>query len=283
MKANHPTHRIRRGLLEGAALVLTTLAVAGCFGDGNDSAGPSPANDEPPLLPSAEKLDFNLRFFEDSNAEAERSSKRNFYNAYVRAVTIGAITHVVLTPPITAFALALHTVPSPQEDGSYIWVYTYVEGDEEAQIRLRGLPLDEGRVEWELRVTNLSANPPLDRDLWFEGETWKDGAEGTWRFYDPEVDSGPVVARLDWGQDENGEFLKLTDLVENIGDSLELRGEGADKRITYVDADHPEKEWFIRWSESTGAGSLKAPDYNGGNEACWDEDQNDVDCATPAL
>lgn len=273
------SHSLRRTIQRGGVLAFATFAMAGCFGDDNEPSGPNPANDEPPVLPSAEKLDFNLRFFEDSNAEAERSSKRNFYNAYVRAVTVGAITHVVLTPPIYAFSLAIHSVPSLQDDGSYIWVYTYVDGAEEAQIRLRGLPIDEGRVQWQLRVTNEHDSPPLNNALWFEGETWKDGAEGMWSFHDPEVTGGPVVATIEWGQDGNGEFLRLTDLVENVGDELELRSEGSENRITYVDADMPANEWFIRWIETTGAGSLKVPDYNSGNEACWDEDQNDVVCA----
>lgn len=280
MQTTSPRPRRTRFLRQGASLAVLALGAAGCFGD--SSTEPTPAADEPPALPAAERLTFNLGFFED-NPVTERSAKRNFFNAYVRAVTVGAITHLVLTPPITAFSLALNTVPSPQSDGSHIWVYTWVNGSEEAQIRLRGLPIEEGRVEWQLRVTNASSVPPIANALWFEGETWKDGAEGVWRFYDFEAGSTTAGARLDWGQDKNGEFLRFTDLAENVGDSLELRHEGVEARISYVDADQPDSEWFVRWNEANGTGSLKAPDYNSGLEACWDERQNDVVCGTPTL
>ena len=34
---------------------------------------------------------------------------------------------------------------------------------------------------------------------------------------------------------------------------------------------------FIRWN-ADGTGSLKVPDYNGGEEACWDRWQENADC-----
>ena len=34
----------------------------------------------------------------------------------------------------------------------------------------------------------------------------------------------------------------------------------------------------ITWDEVTGAGSIQVPDYNDGERACWDEDQDDIEC-----
>ena len=269
------TRRIRNlGALASALLV---LLVAGCSDE--MPVGPTAGAGDTgvaPVLPAPERLNFDFSFFAD-NPVMERGSKRNFFNAYVRAVTVSAITHIVLTPPVLAFSLALHTVPSPQPDGSFIWVYTYVDGDEEAQIRLRGLP-DGDRVIWELRIKNLYASPPVDNEVWFEGETWSDGDAGFWRFYDFNLPGDPLVARIDWGDDADGEFLRFTDLYENPQDTLEYRSHGHLGSITFVDADTPEEEWFIRWNELDGTGSLKAPRYNGGEEACWDENQNDCVC-----
>lgn len=263
------------------ALPILTLALGGCFGE--TPSNPDPV-EEAPIVPAAERLTFNLGFFESNTTVTERSaSKQNFFNAYVRAVTVGAITHLILEPPVTAFALALNTVPSPQSDGSYLWVYTFVNGAEEAQIRLRGLPLQNGRVEWQMRVSNNTTNPPVTNALWIEGETWKDGNEGDLEFYDFEQSATEVAARLEWGADTAGEFLRFTDLNENIGDQLELRGHGDDSKITYVDADQPTHEWFVKWNEATGTGSMKDPAYRDGVESCWDEHQNDVECNVPAL
>jgi hypothetical protein len=181
---------------------------------------------------------------------------------------------------VTAFALALHTVPSPQDDGSWLWVYTWVDGAEEAQIRLRGRAEAEGRVSWELRASNSVDG--YANELWFEGETWSEGDEGVWRFHDFERPGKPVVASLAWGRDEAGDFLRLQDELDNVGDSLEYREDGVLHSFTWTDAGAPEKDWFVRWNESDGSGSLRAPDYNDGQEACWDDRQNDVECPPPA-
>lgn len=268
--------------LAAAALI---FGAAGCA-DENPVApdGGSGVSEGAPVLPAPERLDFDFSFFDSREGMAAqqgesgmRGSKRNFFNAYVRAVMVQAITHLVLTPPVAAFSIALHTIPSPQADGSYIWVYTYVDGAEEAQIRLKGTPLTD-RVMWELRVSNTAENPPLVNELWFEGETWNDGDEGFWRFYDFNLEGDPLVARIDWGDDPDGEFLRFTDLYENPGDTLEYRDKGVLGSITGTDADTPDDSWFIKWNELDGTGSLRAPDYNGGEEACWDENQDDCDC-----
>jgi hypothetical protein len=261
---------------ELAILAALLVGASGCVKDSTTS--PEPA-DEAPTLPAPERLSFDWSFFDEREATERARSQNHFFNAYIRAIVVQAVTHFVLTPPVTAFALALHTVPSPQPDGSYLWIYTWAGGDEEAQIRLRGRPLAD-RVEWELRVTALHANPPLDNELWFEGETWHDADAGFWRFYDFEREGKPAVARIDWGTDHDGSFLRFTDLYENPEDTLEYRELGELGSITFTDADDSSLSWFIRWNEADGTGSIQAPDHNGGEEGCWDENQQDTQCPT---
>jgi hypothetical protein len=164
----------------GAAAALTlSLAITGCK---DSTTGPDPAP-APPVLPKAERLMFPFSDFGDPGkmdpgvlkAEAD-ASRLNYFNARVRVAVIQVVTEFILTPPIAAFLLAINSVPSPQDDGSYIWVYTYVDGDKEGQIRLRGKG-EVDHVVWELRVTNLSEG--IDNELWFEGETTGDGEEGS--------------------------------------------------------------------------------------------------------
>lgn len=196
-------------------LGLVLAAQLGC----SDEAPVAPEESEPPVLPAPERLTFDFSFFQEPSP-LERASKSNFFNAYVRAAVAGAVTHFLLVPPVTAFSLALHTVPSPQDAGSYLWVYTWVDGAEEAQIRLHGTPVSSGRVLWEMRVSNTEDG--FENELWFEGETWKDGDEGVWRFHDFERPGKPIVARLEWGADEDGEFLRFVDTFENVGDSWSI-------------------------------------------------------------
>ncbi len=265
-----------------AVLAIALLAAPGCF-DSGSSLGPDQAPTDgsdaaqAPVLPSADNLTFQLGFFQDNEEVAlQRAGKWNFYNAFVRVVAVSAFTELVLAPPIGAFALALHTVPSPQPDGSWMWVYTWVDGAEEVQIRLSGTIVSDDRADWELRVSSTVEG--WDKVLWFEGETWSDGDGGDWMFHDLDDAANPAVATLEWGADTDGEYLRLSDIVNNIGDSLEYRGDGTISTVTYTDASDADLSWYVNWHELDGSGNLRAPDYNEGEKACWDEHQNDVEC-----
>lgn len=262
-------------LIVPTALLLAVALLAGC---GSDSAAPGDAATAP-RLPDPERIVPDLAFFEQGAALSAKdaASKANFVNAYLRVVVIDALTGLVLAPPVTAFSLALHTPPSPQPDGSWLWVYTWVNGDEEAQIRLRGH--DTGAfVAWEMRVTALSADPALDDVLWFEGQTAREGAEGQWLFHDPALTGNPAVGELTWGDDARGEYLTLACIHgPDTGDELTYRHAAPECSVTFSDGGNG-ATCDIRWNESDGTGSLQTPDYNGGARACWDTRQNDVVC-----
>jgi hypothetical protein len=254
-----------------ATLAALLLTLNGCFQE--SPVGPD-ASDDAPALPSPERLTFDFSFFQ-APSTIDRASHDHFFNAYIRATVAGAVTHLVLVPPVTAFSLALHTVPTPQEDGSYLWIYTWNDGTDEVQVRLRGTPLASERVAWEMRVSSTIEG--YDNDLWFAGETWNDGEGGEWAFHDPDR-GGVHTADLVWGADADGNYLRFIDAIDNVGDSLEYREDGALHAFTFTDADQSDLSWYVKWDEVVGSGSLRAPDYNGGTPSCWDEHQIDSDC-----
>jgi hypothetical protein len=267
-------------ILMTVTLGVLLFAGSGCLSDSATGPGHDDTGDQAPALPAAERLSFDFSFFQEPPDGPERASYQNFFNAYVRAVVAGAVTELLLTPPVAAFSLALHTPPTPQQDGSWLWIYTYSNGIDEVQIRLLGRYLGNDRVAWELRVTNLAEN--IDNELWFEGETWADGNAGFWVFTDFELEGKPEVARLDWGADSEGEFLRFTDLNDNIGDSLEYREKATKRAFTWTDASDGTQSWYVRWDAVTRAGSLRAPDHNGGEVSCWDENLRDTICPDAA-
>jgi hypothetical protein len=276
--------KTKRAILLSSLLAVIAMLAATTGCESESPTGPQdnpPDPSQAPVLPSPERLTFDFSFFdggEQMAKSAAAATKLNFINAYLRVAVINVMTHLVLTPPVTAFAVALHTIPSHQPDGSWIWVYTFVDCDEEAQILLRGKRAGD-MVTWQLRVTALNASPPLDNEVWFEGETRNDGDFGHWTFYDPTLTGDPAVAGLDWGTGGEGDFLALTCLSgSDAGNSLTYRHDAPDCGIEFLDAATGQM-WYIRWNEAVGDGSLKVPDYNGGNPACWDEHQNDTDCA----
>ncbi len=258
------------GVIAGAALL------AGC----SDDSAVSPDVDAAvaaPILPDPAQLEIALDLFAPAAGMDKAIGQQNFFNAYLRAVIVGAMTDLVLAPPVSAFSLALHTVPSRQRDGSWVWVYTWVDGADEAQVRLTGRAgsdADGSFTSWEMRVSIHDVNQDLDDVLWFDGVTRREGRQGSWTFYDDDA----AAALLDWQSTPGGRELRLEALLgEDAGDVLSFRVDGAQHRIDFVDGDSAEV-WFIRWDETDGSGSLMVPDYNSGREACWDAQQYDVDC-----
>jgi len=254
--------------------MILAVALAGCSDDDNPTA-PEPQQ-QAPVLPDPELITFDFSFFDQANgidAEAKALGEYdNFLNAYLRVALLNVVARIVMTPPVAAFSLALHTPPSLQDDGSWIWVYTFVDGDEEAQIRLRGLPLNNG-VAWELRVSVGG----LDNVVWFTGTTMDDGETGTWTFRDLEDPDFPVSGEVAWGDNAAGRFLRFTCLGgADAGDTLEFQEAYPRYVITHVDADQ-DLTSLIEWFED-GHGSLQVPDYNEGARACWGTDLRNVIC-----
>jgi len=193
-------------------------------------------------------------------------------NTYARVVVLDLVAHLVAAPPMVTFGVALHTIPSLQDDGSWIWVYTHVDGLQEQQIRLRGLPMDDG-VEWELRVTV----GVIDNEVWFAGTTHNDGTDGEWTFYELVGTEHPETARISWGRDEDGDFLSFEALVgDDAGDVLTFHDNDPKFTITHIDASEDHSSFIEWWAD--GHGSLQVPDYNDGVEACWDTEYRNIDC-----
>ena len=272
------THR-HPALVLAATAILGLALLAGCSDDSPTLPGGGQQQEQAPALPDPGLLTVDLHFFDTAQPLAKAIGHQNFYNAYLRAIIVSAYTGLVLAAPVEAFALALNTTPAPQSDGSWLWVYTWSQDGNEAQVRLRGAPGDDGSVAWELRVTYDENGVHYDQELWFDGNTADDGHTGDWTFYDFQQADRPAVATVSWsGTDEDHNQLHLAALAgDDAGDSITFTADGDERRIDYVDA--PEAlTWFVRWNEADGTGSLQVPDYNDGQEACWDEQQFDVAC-----
>lgn len=262
------------GLLAFAAIIfLLIINLSGCSDE--DSSPTALEQAQAPTLPDPEILEFDFSFF-DSAAEMEKNADGvhdNFVNAYLRAVVLGAMAKLTLTPPVAAFAVALHTVPVPQEDGAWIWSYSCGGVHHPLQIALRGMPAGDV-VEWEMRV-GVGLEAPTA--VWFEGHTSGDGQEGQWLFHDLDDPDQPVCGEIAWGNFGGGSYLQFTSReLESNGDVLRFNDSHPSYEINFTPG-NGDGEAFIKWN-ANGTGSLLVPDYNGGQEACWDMFQRNMDC-----
>jgi hypothetical protein len=273
--------------------VLCILLLAGC---GKDSTKPGPNEDEAPALPPSESMFFDLSFFQGERAEAARAraaqstagelAQFHWLNAVVRVAAINLAVAEIFLPPMYAFQAAIHTHPVLEEDGTYLWTYVWEEDTgHPVTIHLRGR-IEGVTVHWSLRVTDPQAEPPLDKFLWFSGESGLVEDHGFWIFNDRRDGEAVDVARIDWDvqakRDRTLSFEATDETSDDFGDRLTYQVDGALCSIVYHDS-ATESDWDITWNEETGTGSLMVPDYHDGARACWDEHQNDIDCPGPAM
>jgi hypothetical protein len=298
--------RTTRTLTLALMLVLGLSLLAGCS---DDSTITLPVDDQypagAPQLPSTSTMKVDLDFFgietpsldEGSLAQGTPSNElqattsadhTNWINAFVRAIFVQLLMYDALEEPIGAFALAIHSIPQLQDDGSYLWTYIFVEDNVEYGIFLYGTPLTD-RVAWRMEV---SANHPefmLDHFVWFDGIVMEDDSEGYWQFYEPvatppaaaaaAATDGTELIRIDWTNSPAENSLRiLVNAAGHVdeGDYLEIRETPTMGTAYHYDASENALSnitWF-----ADGSGSITAPDYNDGIKACWDTQQRDVDC-----
>ncbi len=288
----------RSGVL--LVLLVALLGIQAC----SDDDPTAPPADRPPSLPDVATMTIDLSYF--NSAQVDRMSiekggppvaqvvigKENFINAAVRLYFVELLFWAAIEPPVAAFALAIHSIPQLQSDGSWLWTYIYVKDEIEYRIFLYGT--DRGdHTEWRMEVSTNNSQMPLDHFVWFAGEAMKNQSSGYWQFYEPilggaepaasELSTTPGVQsiRIDWtnGTGDSHELTVLNNMPggENEGDRLVFSTSLAMSYVEFVDVSEPvvyNVTWYL-----DGSGSIEVPDYNNGEKACWDTHQNDVACS----
>lgn len=266
---------LRTGVGLMAAVSLLMLAAILLSGCSDNADSPTAVTlKEPPTLPVAEQFTFDFSFFDAAPSLGKAGGVHdNFVNAYLRAVVLDAMAHLVLAAPVSAFAAAVNTTPVALADGAWLWTYYWQAGSDAVRIELRGRP-DGAVVQWELQLAG--ANGP--GMVWFTGSTNGDGTAGNWLFRDLDAPGQPVSGEISWGAAVgDGRYLEfLSHEPNDDGSTLRFTTTAPDYRIDYTPGDGSAPS-FIRWNDA-GHGSLQVPDYNGGFEACWDEFWRNADC-----
>jgi hypothetical protein len=291
------------------ALLIAAALLPACSTDSNSGLTDAQTSGDAPPLPEMSTMVFDLDFFGveapavseqslvtgrpgDELQAADSANRSNWINAFVRALYLQLAMYDALEEPIGAFALAVHSVPQLQDDGSWLWTYIFVDDGVEYSIFLYGTPGDAW-VDWRMEVSTNTPGFMLDHFVWFRGRTHNSDREGYWQFYDPVFKTPAQVAgttgatpgvetvRIDWENPSRTEH-RLTVTVngaghDDEGDYLEFFESSFVGSITHYDAGEGVTSDITYYPD--GSGSLIVPDYNNGERACWDQQQFDVDCA----
>lgn len=269
-----------------APMMALLLATAACDTDTGTQPGDDPGPQ--PDLPTQTSMNVDFGLFSSGGGPAlardltaaAASSQLNFGTAALTVVVAQAVTALHLAVPAAVFAVAANNTPSFEDDGRWHWRYTASHQGQLWTAHLSGA-VDGNQVSWDMRITAPQSDPPLDEFLWYGGASRTDGTSGTWRFNDPSNPAGSnEVARVDWthvSADDHSVTITVTG-GDNVGDVLIAEHTGDERFVTWTDASNGNTV-EIWWNVATGAGYIIAPNFRGGVQSCWDENQNDVACS----
>lgn len=277
---------MKKVLATFALLVSFVPLLTGC---GKEPTAPTSAVNAPPV-PPASSMNFDFGFFDAHGAAqtyaaypngAEQTLDRSHWiNAVVRVVYLNLTVADLFETPVLALQAALSTEPKLGEDGWYVWNYTFTDSGHTVSLKLRGR-VDGAIVSWRMEVSDPQAVPAMQDFLWFTGETRLQNDRGTWTFNDRRNGSPVPVAQIQWyngaERDRSLTFRNVDAVSPDFEDALEYRVADALVSVTFTDASGP-GTFDITWNETTGAGSLRVPDYNNGERACWDTAQQNTVC-----
>jgi hypothetical protein len=192
------------------------------------------------------------------------------------SAVVGA--HLIVPKAVTRAATSADPVV---EDGTWIWSTTTAVNGADVTFRLEGTP--EGQeVDWRLRITSVdggSGEIAEDYDL-YTATTSLDGRRGSWslRYL---VEGEPTeVLTADFevrAEDDRELTFRIPQARPAGGSSVAYRVDGETFVFDWLRMPE-EEQTVVRWDRATGAGSIEADVYNGGDRACWDEGRNDAAC-----
>lgn len=246
-------------------------------------------DEQPPELPPASSMEMDFTDFDQEHSNefssmemaAESESYSNFGNAAIRALFMKAVVNVNLAIPKALLKAAEHADPELNENEEWVWSYSKTADNKEFEVLLVASMETENEALWQLFVTNPELG--LDNHLFFEGMTTPDGKSGTWTYYQLLGDEpGDAVSEVSWNvEDEDRRELRLEILSDrngHMGDSIEYEFDAPVKRATYYNAEQDETTEIV-WNTETREGYLMAPDYNEGEQACWDSGLANIPCS----
>lgn len=241
-------------------------------------------SDEPPQLPPIESMRMDFSTFDNYQQPKNslNSANSNFAQAAVRAFVLKSVVDLNLAIPRALLEAASNSDAEFNEEGEWVWSYSHTAGEDNYGVRLIASRENDAETSWQFFVTNSTLN--IEDKLFFSGTTSGNGSQGTWTYYNLMSDSQEAVSNTEWtvsGEDEDEVSLRLevvSDRFDNEGDFIEYTFDGTVKNAVYYDAGE-DATTELQWNVETNEGYLIAPNYNNGEQACWDENFEDVNCS----
>ncbi|MCI0513753.1 hypothetical protein L0128_11110 [candidate division KSB1 bacterium] len=259
------------------------LLISLCFVNCSEKNPVAP--EQSPVLPPVASMKIDLAYFQQGGlAKAiANTPKNNFLNAAGRVVFLNAAVVVTMSIPTAVFAAAVsQPMTWDANDRKFHWIYTVTYQQMVFKADLAGwIDAQAGEAVWEMYITNTAEPLKLDHFLYYEGRSKLANTSGWWVIYNASTPTQKnKVLNLDWSVSATESKVVFTNVMAgNAGenDKLTYWVSGVDQKVNFWD-NSANAMLEIYWETAKGTGYIIAPDYNNGQKACWDENQNDVTC-----
>lgn len=237
------------------------------------------SNNTPPELPSPETMTIDMSEMESVSSKAPAKVAESNFN--VALLTVG-VTKIILEAnlaiPKALVTAAQNASVESTGDGEWEWNYVTDANSQNFGVRLTASIDDSEQVLWNFYVTNSFGN--LEDALFFTGTSDLEGNSGNWTYFD--LNSQNEVSTIEWERTDNSVSVRLdveSDRNDNLGDYISYEFDGTLKTVTFFDASE-NATTTISFNIETNTGFIISPNYNEGAKSCWDENLNNIVCAS---
>lgn len=257
--------------------LLAVIVTASCAGT------PSTSGEYPPPLPPVQSVQMEVADLPKDVAYSKADTQvtvENYNRASDLTFSLAEDISSHLVVPETLFTAAFNAQPQFNENNQWEWNYEKVVGGQEFPIRLLASRVEENKVEWDFYIINSQLG--MEDQLLISGRANTDGTNGSWTFYLRNGNDREESAQLEWSVNEAGDIQKRLEFKSNRngnkGNYIEYTFDGVRKTMIYYDASADQSIEVQRNLESN-IGYVFSPDYNQGQQACWDKNYEDVLCS----
>lgn len=263
-------------------LILFAITATGC-----DSTGTN-TTDEPPAVLPPDAFALNTELFSNQNPGSTSATKTSEYAHFTYAARrvwpVSLLIKANLVMPSAVTATALQVEPVIQE-GTWVWDSRVDSQNQDLTFRLEGTP-DGDSVRWSMFVTasDPDRGRALDHFELYTARTAMDGSSGAWSLYRHLDGERTHVLDADFTVTSDTEkeiTFSVPETVEvNVIGSVRYAIDGTQRTFEWTRVEQRIGTIVVvaTWDAETKAGSIVAPNYNGGEPACWNESFLNVAC-----
>ena len=236
--------------------------------------------DEPPSIPPS-SASFVIGFDDFNQVALAKTALPAEKTNWLRAVSILApwkyIVKVTMAVPVASFVAAMHQKPQQQEDGNWLWAYSF---GQKFSAELCAEITDD-MINWDMYISIQDLYSDFH---WFSGQSQLDGSAGRW-ILNSDPNNTQAFLQIDWtfNKTDSTGSIRYTALNagDNSGSYIEYRRTNDTPYNRYFTLlDLPENYQIdIQWDYTTKAGRIAdSLFYEDSNWHCWDASREDIVC-----